>query len=105
MRTVAIVGDGDTLLRVTEEKEVVFLIDGRRQAMSVADAKGLLSYLVERTLPAQSLHYKISRAVQEDGGEVQVNAKEREELLRVLDAIEMHHALNDPERDLREALL
>jgi hypothetical protein len=43
--------------------------------------------------------------VQEDGGEVQVNAKEREELLRVLDAIEMHHALNDPERDLREALL
>ena len=58
VRTVAIVGDGDTLLCVTEEKEVVFLIDGRRQAMPVADAKGLLSYLVERTLPAQSLQYK-----------------------------------------------
>jgi len=87
-----------------EEEEVVFLIDGQRQAMSVTDAGGLLSYLVERVLPAQSLHSKIATAVGEGGGEVQVSGNEREELLAVLDAIEIRHALKDAERDLREAL-
>jgi hypothetical protein len=81
--------------------EVVFLFDHQHHSLSVDDAVRLLPYVVESNLASQWLHSKIRTAARVGGGELALGPHHRDELLRVLDAIE---APTDSERGLRDAL-
>jgi hypothetical protein len=81
--------------------EVVFHFDGRRHAVPVDDAEGLLAYVVEPNLVSQRLHSKIKAAVGAGVGDITLGQETRAELSLVLDVIEKPTAA---ESGLRSAL-
>lgn len=92
-------------VHVETEIAVFLLPNEQRHVMPLDAAAGLRSFLTDRNLAVQRLDSEIKRIVDNQGGEIPLDAELSRELLLALDAMEEQGTVPGPESELRAALV